>query len=149
MLSSRSLTTTLAVCSFAVLLSHQAAMAALSVASPFTDNAVLQRDTQIPVWGTSDAGGTVTVKFAGQTKSTVAGANGKWTVQLDPMPANAEPQVLHVSDSTSGKSFTNVVIGEVWICSGQSNMQFGVNAVPEAKALIPKTKNIRLSLIHI
>ena len=143
MLSSRSLTTTLAVCSFAVLLSHQAAMAALSVASPFTDNAVLQRDTQIPVWGTSDAGGTVTVKFAGQTKSTVAGANGKWTVQLDPMPANAEPQVLHVSDSTSGKSFTNVVIGEVWICSGQSNMQFGVNAVPEAKALIPKAKNIR------
>ncbi|WP_419193802.1 sialate O-acetylesterase [Novipirellula herctigrandis] len=118
-------------------------MADLTVASPFTDNAVLQRDMRVPVWGTANAGTTVTVEFAGQKKSSVANTSGQWKVQLDSMVANAEPQVLRVSGSKSQVSFQNVLIGEVWICSGQSNMQFSVDAVPNIKALIPGAKNIR------
>ena len=62
-------------------------LADLSVASPFTDNAVLQRDMPVPVWGTADAAATVTVKFGGQQKSSVADKDGNWKLQLDSMPA--------------------------------------------------------------
>lgn len=119
------------------------AVAQFSVASPFTDNAVLQRDMPLPVWGTAGAEKTVTVEFAGQKKSSDVDANGQWKVQLDPLPANAQPQTLKVSDGTTRVAFSNVVVGEVWICSGQSNMQMSVNRVPQVKALIPEAKDIR------
>ncbi|TWT72856.1 sialate O-acetylesterase [Allorhodopirellula solitaria] len=122
---------------------HDAGTTALTVASPFTDHAVLQRDSEVPVWGTAAAGSTVTVNFAGQTKTSLAGPNGRWKVLLDPMPANADPQVLQVSGPHSQISFSDVVVGEVWICSGQSNMQFSARAVPEIKGLIERAKNIR------
>ena len=115
----------------------------LTVASPFTDNAVLQRDMPVPVWGTAEAGTTVTVNFSGQKKTSVADDNGIWKIRLDSMPANAKPQVLQVSAGESKVSFANVVVGEVWICSGQSNMQMATGAVPKVKALIPKAKNLR------
>ena len=122
-------------------------MAELTVASPFTDNAVLQRDSQVAVWGTSDAGTTVTVKFAGQEKSSVTDDAGQWKVQLDSMPANAEPQELQVSNMKDEVSLSNVLVGEVWICSGQSNMQMGYKRVPDIAALVPSTKNIRNFLV--
>lgn len=118
-------------------------MAELTVASLFTDGAVLQRDLPVPVWGTSDAGTKVTVIFAGQEKSSVADAGGKWQVELDPMAANVKPQQLQVADPKSRIAISDVLVGEVWICSGQSNMQFGVGAVPEIRALIPRAKDIR------
>lgn len=115
----------------------------LTLASPFTDNAVLQRDTPVPVWGAADSGTTVTVEFAGQKKSAVTEAGGKWELQLDPMPANAQPQILKVSNGASQVSLSNIVVGEVWICAGQSNMQVSAAAIPKVKALISKAKNIR------
>ena len=74
-------------------------LADLSVASPFTDNAVLQRDMPVPVWGTADAAATVTVKFGGQQKSSVADKDGNWKLQLDSMPANFKPCLLYTSPS--------------------------------------------------
>ena len=115
----------------------------LTVASPFTDNAVFQRDKSVPIWGTAVAATTVTVTFGEQTKSSVADNNGKWMVQLDPMPANFKPQTLEVSDGINNNSFSNILVGEVWICSGQSNMQQGVKADPKLRPLIPKAKNLR------
>ena len=97
----------------------------------------------VPVWGTADAGETITVEFGSQTKSAVAADDGRWQVTLDAMPANAKQQTLKVSTGTSKASFANVVVGEVWICSGQSNMQWPAARVPEVKALASKVKNLR------
>lgn len=94
------------------------AQADVRPASIFTDNLVLQRDQPVPVWGRAAPGETVTVEFAGQKVSTQADGAGKWKVALKPMPANASPQTLTINTTT----FTNVLVGDVWLCSGQSNM---------------------------
>ena len=70
------------------------AHAAVQMPSIFTDHMVLQRDLPVPVWGKAAPGEEVTVEFAGQKKSAKADANGRWMVKLDPLTANAEPQVL-------------------------------------------------------
>ena len=88
----------------------------------FTNNMVLQRDIPVRVWGWTNAGESVAVKFGSQTKNTTAGSDGKWSVQLDAMPANATPQVLEVN----GMRLKNILVGDVWICSGQSNMEWTV-----------------------
>jgi sialate O-acetylesterase len=121
------------------------AAAELTVASPFTDNAVLQRELPVPVWGTADAGATVTVEFAGQLKEAVADSSNHWKVILDPMAASSNPWNMTVSSSIGNQQsvISNVVVGEVWICSGQSNMQMGYKNIPDVAALLPFTKNIR------
>lgn len=119
-------------------------VAGLTVASPFTNNAVLQCDQTLPVWGTSDAGTTVTVKFAGQSKSTTVGETGEWKVSLNKLPASHEARKLTIGNKNNEQvEFSNVVVGEVWICSGQSNMQMGYSRLPEITALVPSAKNLR------
>lgn len=120
------------------------AHAELTVASPFTDNAVLQRDVPVPVWGTADAGATVTVAYADQRKSAVTGPDRRWTISLDPMTGSFTPEELSVTcPGQASIAYDNVVVGEVWICSGQSNMYMGVGRVPAAEALLPTAENIR------
>ena len=92
-------------------------------ATPFADNMVLQRERVVPVWATADAGEKVTVSFAGQTKATTAGAAGKWSVSLDPMPASKESRVLRIAGKDNAEEIKNVLVGEVWFASGQSNME--------------------------
>jgi sialate O-acetylesterase len=96
---------------------------AIELGAPFRDNAVLQRDMKLPVWGWSKSGTTVTVEFAGQKKSTTAGKDGKWMLELDPLTASYEPAEMKIAEST-GKAVTlkNLLVGEVWFASGQSNM---------------------------
>jgi sialate O-acetylesterase len=108
---------------------------------------VLQQGIPLPIWGKADPGEKVTVAFDGQVKDTVAGADGKWMVKLDALKAKA---------GQSGKSMTikgkntikldNILIGEVWICSGQSNMQFPLGGVDNKIKEIAEAKypNIRL-----
>lgn len=126
----------------AVLLPH-IARAELTVASPFTDHAVLQRDTAVPIWGQADPGATVTVEFAGQTKSARSNASGKWSLKLEPTPSSFEARVLKVASGSSEIAFDDIVVGEVWICSGQSNMQMAVGAAPDVQALAPSAKHLR------
>lgn len=90
------------------------------------DQMVLQQQQADPIWGWDTPGTTVTVNFAGQAKSATADQDGKWTVKLDPMPANATPQVMTIKGS-SERTLQNILIGEVWMCSGQSNMQFSLS----------------------
>jgi sialate O-acetylesterase len=88
----------------------------------FADNAVLQQGMKVPVWGTAEPGEQVTVEFSGQSVSTTADSSGKWLIRLAPMKAGGEPGTLTIS----GKNkivLTNILVGEVWICSGQSNME--------------------------
>lgn len=89
----------------------------------FSDNMVLQRDRPVPVWGQAVPGEDVTVKFNAQVKSAAADADGQWKVNLDPITASKEPSSLSVTAKSGSREFTNVLVGEVWLCSGQSNMQ--------------------------
>jgi len=97
--------------------------AELMIPAIIGDHMVLQQKQSDPIWGWDTPGTKITVTFAGQKYSTTAGADGKWTVKLDPLPANASPQTLTVSGSTQ-REIRDVLIGEVWMCSGQSNMEF-------------------------
>ncbi|MEI6177163.1 MAG: hypothetical protein WCS43_09745 [Verrucomicrobiota bacterium] len=98
---------------------------AIDLGSPFRDNAILQREMPLPVWGWSKPGTSVTVEFAGQKETAKAGANGKWMLKLKPLKASAEPAEMNISDSDGKKvSIKNILVGEVWMASGQSNMQW-------------------------
>jgi sialate O-acetylesterase len=83
---------------------------------------VLQRDKEVPVWGWADQGEEVTVEFAGQVKKAMPDASGKWMLKLDPMPASAESRTMTVKGKNEIK-LDDVLVGEVWLASGQSNMQ--------------------------
>ena len=100
------------------------AQAAVQLASPFTTHMVLQRDQPVPVWGTAEAGEQVTVEFAAQKKSAAADATGKWRIDLDALAASSEGRVFRVMGSMTAEPVVldDVLVGEVWLCSGQSNM---------------------------
>jgi sialate O-acetylesterase len=110
--------------------------------SLFTDHMVLQRGMAVPIWGNADAGESVRVEFAGQSKTTRVDAEGKWMLRLASLEASEVGREMRIS----GKNevvFEDVLVGEVWICSGQSNMQFGSGGVPGVKALIPEAGEVR------
>ena len=103
-----------------------AAQAKIDMGTPFTDGVVLQRDRAVPVWGSATAGKTVTVEFAGKSVSATAGEDGKWKVELPSMPASKENRIMRVNEVDNGNTvdsveIKNVLVGEVWFCSGQSN----------------------------
>ena len=98
-------------------------MAALKLPALFSDNMVLQRNQSDLVWGWDSPGTKIEVNISGQTKSAVAGQHGKWAVQLNAMPATSTPLSMSVKGSSSIE-VKNILVGEVWMCSGQSNMAF-------------------------
>lgn len=83
---------------------------------------VLQRDREVPIWGWADQGEEVVVEFAGQVKKALPDASGKWMLKLDPMPASSESRTMTVKGKNEIK-LDDVLVGEVWLASGQSNMQ--------------------------
>ena len=112
----------------------------------FSDHLVLQRNIKVPVWGWTTPGRKVTVAFAGQTKETLAQPDGKWMVRLDAMSASAEGHVMTISAGESERlvKIEDVLVGDVWLCSGQSNMEMGIglcNATSDiAKADFPQIR---------
>lgn len=100
---------------------------------------VLQRNQYVPIWGTATVGEKVTVKFNGQTKTTITDATGKWMVTLKPMPASSKPATLTISGTNIIK-LDNILVGEVWLCSGQSNMQYEMRKNSKVKK--PDTSTI-------
>lgn len=111
----------------------------------FNDHMVLQQQQANPVWGWDAPGTKITVTFAGQTKTAEAGADGRWTVKLDPVPVSAEPRVLKIAGSQM-KEIQDVLVGEVWMCSGQSNMGFTLSSDwnGDIEAAASKLPNLRL-----
>ena len=105
---------------------------ALKLADIFADHMVLQRDLAVPVWGWDEPATKVTVTFGDQTKETTADEDGKWMVRLDPMPANAVSAELNVAGSESLK-LTDILVGDVWLCSGQSNMEWSVKGCLDSR----------------
>lgn len=121
---------------FTLVLTGMLAVSQPALAAPpapaaiFSDHMVLQRDAKVPVWGTASPGAEVTVSFAGQTVKGQAGKDGAWRVELAPLKASAEPQIMTVNaaDSDNAVEIQDVLVGEVWVGSGQSNMAGRVSA---------------------
>ncbi|MDO8543088.1 MAG: sialate O-acetylesterase [Opitutaceae bacterium] len=114
----------------------------------FTDGAVLQRDKPLPVWGRADAGEKVAVSFRGETVHATAGPDGRWIVFLQAAPASAEGTVL----TLSGKNLVtlrDIVVGDVWLASGQSNMEWPVSRAANAEQEIASARYPLLRQIRI
>ncbi len=111
----------------AVLAIGTSGYAELKLAALFSDGMVLQRDQKVAVWGWADPGAEVTVSFSGKDKTVKADASGAFMVRLGKMKASARPRSLKVVSGAESAKVKNVLIGEVWLCSGQSNMQMAVN----------------------
>jgi sialate O-acetylesterase len=106
--------------------------ASLRLPAIFGDNMVLQQQQAVPIWGWSAPESKVVVKFASQSKSTHAGKDGHWSVKLGKLKASFEPQSLVIESGTT-KVYTNILVGEVWLCSGQSNMEKPIGDQPGQK----------------
>jgi len=94
---------------------------------------VLQREMPVPVWGWADPAEQVTVTLGDQSKTATAESAGKWSLKLDPLKAGG-PLELKVQGKNNAVKFTDVLVGEVWLCSGQSNMAMSVGGVTNKDA---------------
>jgi len=97
---------------------------ALRLAAILSDGLILQRDVPARIWGWAEPDETVTVSFAGQEKTATAGKNGTWEIRFEALKASAEPRDLIVKGKTASLVCHHVLVGEIWVCSGQSNMDF-------------------------
>ena len=122
-----------------------ASRAELKLPAIIGDHMVLQQNQADPIWGWDTPGMKITVSFAGKNYSATAGADGRWMVKLAPLPANAIPQTLTIMGSTR-RELQDVLIGEVWMCSGQSNMEWSLNQATngDVEAAASKLPNLRL-----
>lgn len=115
-----------------------------TVAEIFGHHMVLQRDRPIPVWGSAPPGVRVSVEFAGQRQTGVVGADGRWRVALAAMPASAVPRELVVrfgGDGGEVRTIRDVLVGEVWLCGGQSNMFWPLGPIANRRAQWPGVKD--------
>ena len=101
--------------------------AELKLHSLFTDHAVLQSGMAVPVWGHANPDDSVEVSFAAQKVTTKAGADGRWMISLKSLAASVEPRVMTVKAGEQSVTVKDVLVGEVWVCSGQSNMAMSVS----------------------
>ena len=115
----------------------------------FSDHVVLQRDAAVPVWGWADAGEKVIVTFAHQTKTGTADVKGKWMVQLAAMPASTEARDLTVEGKDSIAKISDVLVGDVWLASGQSNMGSPVSSLHEADAVLAEAEDSQLRFFTV
>lgn len=114
----------------------------------FTDHMVLQRNAAIPVWGRAAKGEKITVRFHEQEKKTVADKSGKWTVYLGNETAGG-PYVLSIQGKKNTITLNDVLVGDVWICSGQSNMEWPLSATENAAAVIAAANHPQIRHIKV
>jgi sialate O-acetylesterase len=119
--------------------------AELKLGCLFADHMVLQRDKPVPVWGWAEPGAQVTVAFAGQTKSATAKADGKWLVKLDQLGTNANGQSMKVQAADKSIDVHDILVGEVWLGSGQSNMAMTVS---RARDFVKEQADANLPMIR-
>ena len=127
-----------------------AVRADVNVAPIFGSGMVLQRDQPVPVWGKALPGESITVTLGGQKLTTKADPAGQWKVTLTAMPANATPQSLTIMGGGSPIVLTNVLIGEVWLCSGQSQMGLELRKDRDAETVLGSANDpdIRAFTVH-
>jgi len=115
------------------LLISAASQAAVSMPNIFGDAMVFQQDSAVPIWGKANAGEKITVKFGDQSLNATADSNGNWRVDLSAAKASDEPHTLDITGENQIQ-FKNILIGEVWFCSGQSNMEYQMDRQKGMKA---------------
>lgn len=128
---------------FALMLAVVPGSAAVKPHALFSDNAVLQQGMKVPVWGTADDGEKVTVKFQNQVVSTIA-KRGQWILWLEPLQAGG-PFTLTINSL----ELKNILVGEVWVCSGQSNMWWLLAQTVDAEKAIADSKDSSLRLLTV
>jgi sialate O-acetylesterase len=99
-----------------------AARANVSLPDVISDGMVLQQGKAVPIWGKADPGESVTVRFGAQSRTTATAGDGSWLIRLAPMRANATPAVMTISGKNQIQ-LKDILVGEVWLVAGQSNMQ--------------------------
>ncbi len=133
----------------AFVLGQAAVQAEVKLPSVFSDHMVLQQGQRLPVWGWADPGEAVTVSVAGQTKKTKAGKDGAWDVHLKGLKVSKSPVAFTVKGSSNSIDFQDVLVGEVWLCSGQSNMEWTVANSNNPKEEIANAKHPLIRHIKI
>jgi sialate O-acetylesterase len=131
------------------LISGPALLAAAKPTSLFTDGMVLQRDAVLPIWGTAAPGEEVTVEFSGQKKSSKADEKGFWMVKLDPLTASSSPSEMTVSAGGSQTKVSNVLVGDVFLAGGQSNMGSPLFAAHNAAEVLPQAADDKLRFFNV
>ncbi len=114
--------------------------AAVRLPAIFSDHMVLQRDRPVPVWGWASPGETVTVRCATASATTVADKDGRWKTTLPAMPASETPVQMTVTSSDSTVTVSDILVGDVWVCSGQSNMQWALSAASNGREEIARAQ---------
>ena len=125
----------------------ETALADVKLPAVIGSNMVFQRDKALPIWGWAEPGEKVTVEMAGNTATAAAGKDGKWTVRLNRMAAGG-PHVMSVQGRNTIK-LENILVGEVWVCSGQSNMEWSVRISMNAEKEIAAAQYPRIRLFHV
>lgn len=120
--------------------------AELSMPQFFSDHMVLQRERAAAIWGKADANTEVKVSFKGKTATTKAGADGKWRCSIDTGKADAAGAALTISSGGKSIAINDVLVGEVWFASGQSNMSFTVSGSPMYAPLVAETNDPALRM---
>ena len=122
--------------------------AAVQLPALFSDHLVLQRGVETPIWGSADPGENISVTLGEITAKTVADDQGKWKVSLDLSHAGQGPQVLAV-EGKNRLEIRDVLVGEVWLCSGQSNMAFAMKEGREIQADVEKSKGLPIRYFKV
>lgn len=132
----------------ALWLISNAAFAKISLPAIFGDNMVLQRGIKVPVYGWGDAGEPVTVDFMGKTYKTTTGADGKWSIKLGTYKAGG-PYQMHIKGNSTDITYSNILIGDVWLASGQSNMEFGIQTEKHGADAIAKATDNQIHFFYV
>jgi sialate O-acetylesterase len=114
----------------------------------FSDHMVLQREMPVHIWGWADVGEQVKVTFADQQAETVTGPDGRWQVTLKKMEAQVAPQTLTIYGQNTVR-FTDILVGEVWVCSGQSNMERLLEQTVYSDADLSAAQDAQLRYFHV
>jgi sialate O-acetylesterase len=131
-----------------LLLTPSLLFAELSVPHFFSDHMILQRERAAAIWGKADAGAEVTVSFKGKSKTAKAAADGKWRAQIETGAADAKGSVLTITAGADKIEMQDVLVGEVWFASGQSNMFYTMNRSPEYAGLIAESNHPALRMFN-
>jgi sialate O-acetylesterase len=127
-----------------------AAVARANVTLPdvINEGMVLQQNQKVPIWGKADPGESIAVRFGAQSKSTTASADGEWLIKLDPMKANSTPAAMTIS-GRNAIELKNILVGEVWLVAGQSNMQRLLSETANGEAAIAAADHPLIRLFNV
>jgi Domain of unknown function (DUF303). len=133
----------------ATVLATTSMRAEIALGALFTDGVVLQREKPIPVWGRANPKQKIAVTFGDHTVQTTAGADGRWIIYLDAVPASNDPAEIVVAAANESVVIRDVLVGEVWLASGQSNMEWPISHVRDdekkiAAVELPHLRHVKI-----